>query len=126
MDRHSNTAIQSLNFLLALFPDDDATRTELKKDLKEAVVHCEALKAEAAAEEEKARAGAQTKVATAEQRESICPIAEFKEPELSDWKKEQLISEALLARDQLRAALEEMEAHLVALQPSDEKVVHAD
>jgi uncharacterized protein (UPF0179 family) len=126
MDRHSITAIHSLNFLLALFPDDDAARSELKKDLKVAVVHCEALKVEAAAEEEKARAGTLTKVATAEQRESICPIADFKEPELSEWKKEQLIAEALLARDQLRATLEEMEAHLVALQPSDEKVVHAD
>jgi len=126
MDRHSITAIHSLTFLLALFPDDDAARTELKKDLKAVIAHCEALKVEAAAEEEKARAGTVTKPATAEQRESICPVAEFKEPELSEWKKEQLIAEAILARDQLRATLEEMEAHLVALQPSDEKVGHED
>ena len=124
MDRHASHAIRSLQFLDALFPEDDATRVDLKKDLKAAIQRCTDLVEEARVEEEKAAADAKTKDVSLKQvMNTLLPVApteieEFKE-ELSEAKKEQLLKEAIIARDQLRAVMDEVEAHLKVLQPSD-------
>jgi len=127
MDRHSTNAAFSLTFLLRLFPDDDVTRADLKRDFRAALAHCEKLKEEAVVEEDAAMKGSLQKAVLDTSSIMPVPVVESKEEEppavdLSEWKQQQLIVEAIAARDQLRATLEEVEIHLKALQPTDKEV----
>jgi ABC-type transport system involved in cytochrome c biogenesis ATPase subunit len=97
----------------------------MKPVFAEAIEHCKTLKAEARAEEELALKDSVEKPVKVNEAVSIAPtmkIEETKEEpvtELSEPKKAQLLKEAVLARDQLRAVMDEVEAHLKVLQPSD-------
>ena len=126
MDRQCHEAIKALKFLDTLFPEDDEKRKEVKASFKDSIAKCEALLVESAEEEEAAhKATKTTEVRREDVRDDVCPPLkreskeEDYEAEISTWKKEKLLEEAVKARDSLKMVMEEVEAHLKALLPSD-------
>ena len=123
MDRHAAIVVKSLTFLTSLFPADDESRKELREVFAETIELCRGLLVESKEEEAKAQSATTTKFIT-EAPPEICPCAakdcvEEYEEDLSQWKKDQLLKEAIIARDQLKAVMDEVEAHLKVLQPTD-------
>lgn len=126
MEEKTVVAIKCLEFLIKSFPEDDEPHKVLRDSLVVTKEHLTALLEVLHAEEAKAFAEAREKtIKKSEVTPEMCPMpvkeAEHYEVEMSLAKKQQLLKEALLARQQLAEAVADIDAQVAVLKPAVEE-----
>jgi hypothetical protein len=125
MEEKTVVAIKCLEFLIKSFPEDDEPHKVLRDSLVATKEHLTALLEVLHTEEAKAFADAKEKsIKMSEVTPEMCPQpvkAETYEVEMSLAKKQQLLKEAVLARQQLAEAVADLDAQLAVLKPAVEE-----